>query len=125
MIGGPSLREEVLAGTEDVVDLGGGKDTLYLNLHDAAGGIFKGAAGATLAFRIEHTDQHSWKADNRSGRITRGKPNTSQTSLAFRTSPCTQEGISPSTGPPPTRPSACTSTGTGLPPPGPSTSSST
>ena len=42
VIGGPSLREEVVAGTEDVVDLGGGTDTLYLNLHDAAGGIVQG-----------------------------------------------------------------------------------
>lgn len=71
VIGGPSHREEVVAGTEDVVDLGGGTDTLHLYLHDAAGGIFKGGVGATLAFHIAQTDQHSWKADNRSGRITR------------------------------------------------------
>ncbi len=63
-------NDEVISGGGDVVNLGWGSNELWLRM-PASGGVFEGGGADTLVIQVAHLGEHSWKVDNRAGRITR------------------------------------------------------
>ena len=64
-------RDWVTSGSDDAVDLGPGPDLLGVD-PGASGGVFEGGIGHdSLTAYLRDLGEHSWKIDNRAGRISR------------------------------------------------------
>ncbi len=64
--------DSVISSGPDTVDLGPNRDGLLLLSQDPSEGVYSGGPGEdSLSLWLRHGDPHSWKLDNRSGRLKR------------------------------------------------------